>query len=391
MSNATPKNEKILIIDDDDAIRERTFFMLESKGFEILEANSGISGIELAKTHHPDLILLDIVMPEIDGFETCKRLKDSLKTSDIPIIFMSSLTDPHDKIKGLELGAVDYINNVIDQGELLARVETHLHIKAVTQELMKREQLLSSDLHAAANIQKSFLPPNHMQIGNLQLASLWKPLNPLGGDIFNIIPCDQSKLALYMIDVSGHDMPSALVTISVSQYLRQKNTAARPLLSPTEMMLSLDKEYPMDRFDRYFTIFYMILDHLTGKLSYSSAGHPPAILLSKDRECKLLESGGRVIGLAQKIPFEEGNETLRNGDKVFLYTDGITDLKNNKDESYGVERLCSLLEESKGDSVEMIIHKVQISMQEFAKNVSQDDASMMCFEFKEYKVDGIGN
>lgn len=380
--------EKILVINDDDGIREMTQLILQAKGYEIIEANNGRVGIEQAIQQKPDLILLDIIMPEMDGYETCQKLKALSTTKDIPILFFSSLTNPKDKIKGLEFGAVDFINNVVDQGELLARVQTHLHIQSLTRSLLnsneqltQKQKKIDEDLYAAAMIQRSFLPTTNFKIPNLQLAYVWLPGNLIGGDIFNAIQQGHDKVIIYMIDVSGHDVPSALVTVSVSQYLHQQNASSTSLLYPKKMMLDLDKEYPLERFDRYFTIFYVVLDIQTGIFSYSCAGHPPAILLSKSKGLKLLDHGGTIIGLNRNLPFEEGLDELNQGDKIILYTDGVTETRNSDNEFYGTERLYALLDKIKHEPVTQIVNTIQTSLNAFGQGVnSKDDTSVLCFE-----------
>lgn len=381
--------EKILVINDDEGIMGMCLLILQAKGYEAFGACNGREGIEQAVEKKPDLILLDIMMPEMDGYETCQKLKALPTIKDIPVLFFTSLTNPKDKIKGLSLGAVDFINNIVDQGELIARVQTHLHIQSLTRSLMEsNEQLtqkqksLDDDLHAAAMIQRSFLPAKNLKIPKVQLASAWLPANPLGGDIFNTIQCDQNKVIFYMIDVSGHDVPSALVTVSVSQYLQQQNVSSNIQFSPKQMILNLDKEYPLERFNRYFTIFYIVLDITTGSLSYSCAGHPSAVILTKNNGFKVLENGGTIIGLNQGLPFEEGTDQLNPGDKVVLYTDGVTEMKNREEEFYGTERLYALLDKKKHETVEEIVQSIQTSLNDFGQGViSQDDVSIMCFEF----------
>ena len=380
--------EKILVINDDESIRELTRHILEAKGYETFEACNGIVGIENAISHTPDLILLDIMMPDMDGYETCKRLKSSPITKDIPILFFSSLTNSKDKIKGLELGAVDFINNVADKGELIARVQTHLKIQTLTRSLMdsnaqliQKQKNLDDNLHAAAIIQRSFLPPGNLKMPGVNQASIWLPANPLGGDIFNAIECENDQIIFYMVDVSGHDVPSALVTVSVSQYLHQQSVSSASL-APSQILLALDKEYPLERFDRYFTIFYSILNISTGTFSYSSAGHPSAIVLSEKKELRLLDKGGSIIGLGLATAYEGGVEVLSPGDKVFIYTDGVSEMRNLDDELYGTERLYALLERIKNQSVAKIVEMVRESLEDFGHGaVSQDDISIMCFEF----------
>lgn len=383
-------NEKILVINDDAEIRSLTRLILEEQGYQVFDAPNGLKGIEEALKTLPDLILLDVMMPEMDGYETCKRLKNNSKTKNIPVIFLSSLTKPADKIKGLELGAVDFVNNVVDKGELLIRVKIQLELKSLTQalrnanqQLTQKQEALDKDLKAAALIQRSFLPPAKMKFDQLNVAWSWTPSSRLGGDIFNVERHDTSKIVLYMLDVSGHDVPSALVTVSVSQFLHQKNTPVAPLLSPKEILAELDKEYPIERFDRFFTIAYLILDLTTGELSYSSAGHPPGVLLRSDQPPQLLNQGGPIIGLSGKFSFDEESVKLAAGDKVILYTDGVTESESSNGQLFGAERLYGLLDVIKKEPVERIVETVQQTLTDFRQNKhSKDDISLLGFEFK---------
>lgn len=377
--------EKVLIINDDDGIRALTTLLLEEQGFEAYEANGGKKGIEKALQVNPDLILLDIMMPEMDGYETCAALKRDSATQNIPVIFLSSLTNPKDKIKGLEIGGVDFVNNVIDKGELLARVNNQLKIKSLTQalrnsneQLLLKQESLDKDLSAASIIQHSFLPSQTFKSPHVDVAWIWTPRDRLGGDIFNIMPYGDSKLVFYMVDVSGHDVPSALVTISVSQFLHQQK-----LLSPEQIMVELDKEYPLERFDRYFTLFYLILDVSNGQMVFCRAGHTPGIKLSKDKPIKLLNEGGPLVGLNLNLPFEEGIEALESGDKIILYSDGVTDVKNQEGEFFGADRFYSILETNKTLPIKQLIEIVQQALKEFGEGVPPlDDISIMGFEYK---------
>lgn len=382
--------EKILVINDDDGIRAITKLPLVQQGYEVFEANNGKMGLEQSMRVNPDLILLDVMMPEMDGYETCVHLKQNPNTKEIPVIFLSSLTDAKDKIKGLEIGGVDFVNNVVDRGELLARVQNQLKIRSLTralmdsnQKLLLKQESLDNDLRAAAIIQKSFLPHADVQLPNIDISWAWTPSNPLGGDIFNVIQYNPETVIAYMIDVSGHDVPSALVTVSVSQFLNQLNRNSNALLTPQEIMIALDKEYPMERFDRYFTIFYSVLNTSSGNLYYSRAGHLPGIKLSKKKDFQLLEEGGPLVGLNLNLPFEQGSTDLEPGDKIILYTDGITDVKNKQGEFYGAERFYSLLETNKTMPIEKIIQLVKQSINQFSDGLHPvDDISLMGFEFK---------
>ncbi len=387
--------EKILIINDDKPICELLSAFLTQEGYVVKSAFDGFSGIQQTENFQPDLILLDVVMPQMDGYQVCEKLKQNSLTAQIPIIFLSSLTEVKDKIKGLKLGGVDFINRVTDRAELLARVQTHLRIRALTKELIERNQELirkqkhiEEDLAAAAAIQRCLLPSSKTEMNKMDIAWSCLPCEQVGGDIFNVIRVDDEHVIFYILDVSGHGVPSAMITVSVSQQLHQRNDIlgifnAPNILSPKEILKSLDKEFPIERFDKFFTIFYMVLNTQTGQLCYSNAGHPPAVILHPNKQLELLQNGGTVIGINESFPFEEEQKILELGDKIILYTDGVTEYQNHNEEFFGAQRLYEFLEKVKHESVDFIVDGLSKELREFGNGALPiDDVSVMGIAFQ---------
>ena len=223
------------------------------------------------------------------------------------------------------------------------------------------------------------------------------PCERIGGDIFNVFHLDESHLGFYILDVSGHGVPSAMVTVSVSQmlqphsgYLSKKQTEVSPfyqIVSPREVLATLDREYPIDRFDKYFTIVYMVLNIHTGSLRYSNAAHPCPILLHPDGKLDLLDRGGTIIGLDGIVPFEEGELDLRCGDKLFFYTDGLTEYQSDEGQFYGEDRFNALLASLKDQPVGVALELVYESLMQFGNQAKlQDDVSLLGVEFKGKKM-----
>jgi len=347
---------KILITDDSPITRKLLLKILENKGYDLIEAVDGEDAIETCLNEIPDLMLLDISMPKKDGYEVCSTIKADSRTRDIPVIFLSANTDTADKIRGLELGAVDYITKPFSKGEVLARVKTQLKIHLLTQSLVRantqlseRQKALDEDLQAAAQIQKSLIPKEVPKTENFSFAWRFMPCEQVGGDIFNIHRLNDAHLSAYVLDVSGHGVPSAMVTVSVSQtllpnsgaVLSQINGASschEKIISPGDVLSMLDREYPMERFNKHFTITYLVLDERTGRVCYSSAAHPMPVMIRADGEIELLEKGGTIIGMGGAVPFEEGRADMKHGDRLFLYTDGLTEYENRGGDLYGRER-----------------------------------------------------
>jgi sigma-B regulation protein RsbU (phosphoserine phosphatase) len=391
--------EKILIVDDSEDLRKLLSLTLIKSGYDVTEAVDGNDAMEKAHTFKPDLILLDIIMPLLDGFEVCKELKNDEHTSHIPIIFLSGKTDTADKIKGLEIGGSDYITKPFDKGEIIARVQTHLKIQRLTnelieknQELTEKQRRLDEDLVAAGGIQKSLLPLKSPDIKHLDIAWKFLPSYLVGGDIFNFLQLDEDDVAFYIIDVSGHGVPSALVTASVSQLLQHQNSNVTQRkgeaykgyinVSPREVLEILDSEYPLSRFEKYFTMVYAIINVNDGNIIYSNAAHPPPILLHSDGSHELLETGGTIIGMDGILPFEEERKNLHKGDRIIFYTDGVTEFQNDNGDFYSEERFLSILKENKNKKVGVMLDAVITSIEDFGGNAEfQDDISLVGIEY----------
>ena len=266
-------------------------------------------------------------------------------------------------------------------------------LRSLNNELIEKDQRIDIDLKAAAEIQKSLLPQTTFLADNLEIAWKFEPCEHMGGDIFNIFQIDSEHLGIYMLDVSGHGVPAAMVTVSVSQFLQQNTVQMLKnfsFMSPTQVLNALDKEFPFERFNNFFTITYFIINTKNGDMIYSNAGHPFPILLRKNETLELLKKGGPTIGMRdfdvlddRKFRFEEGHLKIKPEDKLFIYTDGIVEYQNDNEEFYGDDRFYNSLKVLKNESVHNIIDKCIKSLMEFGNNTSpQDDISLLALELK---------
>ncbi|MDD3846575.1 MAG: SpoIIE family protein phosphatase [Syntrophorhabdaceae bacterium] len=391
--------ERILIVDDSEDIRALLRHILAAAGYEVAEAPSGNEVLQRAGVFKPDLILLDIVMPGMDGFTVCEELNREESLSDIPIIFLSAKTETADKVKGLELGGADYITKPFQKTEVLARVENQLKIRRLTSDLKRsnaqlteKQKVLDEDLRAAAGIQQSLLPRAIPDIKNLAIAWKFMPSHMIGGDIFNVFRLDENHVGLYMIDVSGHGVPSALITVSVSQFLQpdsgsvtKERTYEPPgyrIVSPGRVLEILDGEYPIDRFGKYFTIVYLIVNTRTGAVRYSNAGHPFPVIMRRNGSLEVLDKGGTIIGLDGLVPFDEEERSLAPGDRVILFTDGVVEYSNSSGEFFGEDRFHSLLSCHGRAEIEELLDTIVASIIDFGKGAEfQDDITLVALEY----------
>ena len=393
--------EKIFIVDDNMVNRKLLAAILKKEGYELLEAVDGGEAVKFALEEQPDLILLDIMMPVKDGYQVCRELKADSRTSNIPIIFLSAKTQVEDKIKGLDLGGSDYVTKPFDRGEVLARVRAHMKIASLTKEvlvanreLVENQQRLQEDLEAAGGIQRSLLPQKPPRMDIIDVAWRFMPCESIGGDIFNVVRLDEDHWGLYMLDVSGHGVPAALVAVSVSQLFHShqglllKESIKPPpfykVVSPADVLSKLDQEYPLERFGRYFTISYNLLNVRNGSIRYSNAAHPPPMLLHENGAMEFLDKGGTIIGMGGILPFEEGEIFAQKGDKLFIFTDGIAEYENRDGEVYGEERFQQELTRLRNEPISVVIDGVMDSLMKFGDdNKPQDDITLLGIDFKE--------
>ena len=392
--------EKILVVDDNVVNRRLLFNILKKEGYELLEASDGEEAIEVAVQGQPDLILLDIMMPKKDGYEVCRELKKDERFAAVPIIFLSAKAETEDKIKGLDLGGADYVTKPFDRGEVVARCHAQLKIRDLTkrltlanQDLVEKQRLIDEDLKAAAEIQRSLLPQEYPNVDIMDVAWKFMPCQSIGGDIFNLIRLDEDNWGIYMVDVSGHGVPSALVAVSVTQMMHSsesvvlKRSIDHPpyyqIAAPPEVLEKLDREYPIERFEKFFTITYIVLNGQSKRIQYSNAAHPPPVLLHTDGTLEFLDKGGTIIGIGGALPFEGGENQLRAGDKLFIYTDGIVEYQDEDGNFYGEDRFFDEMKRLKDEPISSMIDGVIASAMNFGKNNEpQDDISLLGIEIR---------
>lgn len=384
--------ERVLIVDDNAINRRVLQSMLRHEQVALSTASDGEEALAAARREPPNLILLDIMMPAKDGYQVCAELKADPRTEHVPVIFLSALSETADKIRGLELGAVDYITKPFDQGEVLARVRSQLKIQRLAEQIRRahrdlqdKQAHIEEDLKAAAAIQRSLVPSQAPPLAGLHLAWRFIPCERVGGDLFHFVPMPDGQLAVYVLDVSGHGVPAAMVTVSLSQYLspqaRHLSDDGGIAYAPGDVLAALDREYPIERFDKYFTIAYTLIDPRAGRLRYSLGGHPQPLVVRRDGRIELLDAGGALIGVGAPVPFEEAAIDLQPGDRIFLFTDGITECEDRGGAAFGDARLHAALRRG-GHTLDEACDAVIAALHAFAGSAdSQDDITLVGVEY----------
>ncbi|MEE4600678.1 MAG: PP2C family protein-serine/threonine phosphatase [Desulfobacteraceae bacterium] len=252
-------------------------------------------------------------------------------------------------------------------------------------ELQRKQQLIDQDLKSAAAIQQSLLPARSPRIENVQVAWKFEPCEQIGGDIFNFHHMDERNVGLYMLDVCGHGVPAALISVAVSQFLNGADGLLGnncELVSPDIVLNRLDHAFPFERFDSFFSIICMTLDISEGILTYSSAGHPPPVLVHSNGSTETLDHRGPSIGLGCEDIIGQQSIELQTGDKILLYTDGLIENRNSAGVFFGKQRFYDIVKKHRNESVQDIVETIYATVKEFSQQAKpDDDVSILGLEY----------
>lgn len=372
-------NRDILIVDDVPANLHMLSQMLSEQGYKVRAAISGSRALVATRTAPPDLILLDIRMPEMDGYQVCQQLKADAQTHDIPIIFLSALDEVHDKVRAFDVGGVDYITKPFQLPEVLARVRTHLTLREMQRQLQDANRRFEQELVLAGRTQASLLPRQLPEIPGWQLAVTFKPARQTSGDFYDVTLLPNGHLAMLVGDVAdkgaGAALYMALSWTLIRTYTLEYPTQPELVLSTANHRILMDTAA-----DRFVTVFYSVLNPATGELAYCNAGHNPPLLISAQggSAAHRLTRTGLPLGIFEDQVWERGIAQLASGDALLLYTDGITDAQNMTGDFFGEGRLLESARAKAGGSARDIRDAVVARVDGFTDGAPQlDDIALL--------------
>lgn len=403
---------RILLVDDyplNNTLLARTLGM-----YKVGMATSGEEALAAVAMEPPDLILLDINMPGMDGFEVCRRLKQGPVGRDIPIIFLTGMDDAATVAKGFQLGGVDYITKPIDVTEVQARVKNHLTLKKAQEDLKRQNELLEQTIHEqqlnitlARNILRIINnePPRTIDLNQDELLfveSLCKPCNLEGGDHL-LVKCNPraAKTILSLKDQSGHAVNCVLRSIITDLFYNALvfDKESRPLPEIVGRLNQTLCASALFKADEFCTAVMAELGHQSLILTYVSAGHPPILVLRGDRVIALPGPGQDVrnlpLGFMEDVSFTAGSFQLESGDRLLVYSDGLHQLANRPDTpplspQELIDRVQTLLTATPAQPISLLIPALLSSIMGSAEqvadlithNASGDDLSLIALEIE---------
>ena len=362
----------VLVVDDNPVNLQVLVRTLDGAGHRILAARSGQAALEIARRVKPDLILLDVMMPDMGGFDVCKALKAEPAMQETAVIFLSALGDVEDKVSGLSLGAVDYITKPIQPEEVQARVSNHLVRLYLERELRHSRDRLDHELAKAARLQQQLLPrvlPSHPA---LTFGPFYRTSRHAGGDYYDVLDLGDERFAVVVADVSGHGASAAIVMAMIRSVL---HTPAGSSDDPAAVLAYLNRHFRYLWDDAIFaTALYAVIDAKTGSLRVACAGHPHPLLVRHGKAVAPLPVNATVPLLLMEldhIPWSE--HQLQPGDRLLFHTDGITDRENTAGVPYETERLSSALNAARGFPTPVAVDCIVADIELFASGHEADD------------------
>jgi phosphoserine phosphatase RsbU/P len=385
MTQAAEK-KLVLVVDDATANLQVVHSMLKDD-FRIRVATSGAKALALVKDNpQPDLILLDVTMPEMDGYEVCTILKATPESRDIPVIFLTGKTETDDETKGFEVGAVDYIHKPFSPAVVKARIHTHLVLREAREQLALQLLSINNELEMAREIQLSILPHETPSISGLEIVARYFPMTSVAGDFYDFIVVDAKHLGILVADVSGHGLPAALIASMLKVALAAQSPHA---FDPAQVLAGLNQSL-CGKFRRHFaTAAYAFVDMEKKLIAYGAAGHPPLLLwrMSTGRASEVSENGP-PLGLFPAATYSVVEIPVEPGDKAILYTDGIPETTSPSEQEFGADLFKGFLESNHSLRADVFADLLLDELSGWSENPKgqgqQDDLTLLVVDFKSH-------
>ncbi len=379
--------KKILVVDD-EPLNINILVDLLKEEYKMMAAKSGKQALKAARSsNRPDLILLDIMMPEMSGYEVCSILKEDPATKEIPIMFVSAMNEDADETKGFDLGAVDYITKPISPTILQARVKTHLALMQQASELKEahalikvQQERMQEELNVARDIQLSMVPKVFPEYDAVEIFARLEPAREIGGDLYDAFMIDSESLCLCVGDVSGKGAPAALFMAMTKTLIK---SYASSDLSTASIMTRVNDELCENNDESLFvTVFLAILNINTGELRFTNAGHNYPYIIKADKSLVTLkQKHGPIVAAMEELSYREDIITLDRDDLLFLFTDGVTEAMNHNEELFGEKRLENFLVNSDVKDVKATIDGLlqEVALYEDGSLQTDDITVLACY------------
>ncbi len=389
----------ILLVDDDEITRTGMAGRLKRLGCRVIEAGDGTAGLSAIRAQRPDLVILDWMMPGMDGPSVCEAIRADPELKSSQVVLMTAHDRPEQIAEGLSRGADDFLSKAASKQEVLARVHANLRSSALVREIERtRDDLdrshtllstkqaeLESELQSAADFVRAQLPLPGIPVAGISMQWAYQPSLALGGDLFQVSSWGADALGLYILDASGHGVAAALRAVALMTFLREDNLAkAVGSLDPGAIITEANRLFPLTQDGEYFTLWVGRLDISSRMLSYATAGHSGALLQAAGNGSRWLSMASLPLGFDPHSVFESMHTPLLSLDRLYLLSDGIYEAPSPTGELWGRDRLQATLEAHRSHSLgQSIADTMATARQWLAGDIFPDDVALLGLEMLE--------
>lgn len=378
---------RTLIADDDPDILAALRLLLKNAGHNPETVSSPAAVLEAIERSQFDVVLMDLnyardTTSGREGIDLISRIQAI--DPFLPIVVMTAWGTVDLAVEAMRRGVRDFVQKPWENPRLLqtlrkqvkhARARRHLQLRVASDQ--RSDTILKRELAEARELQENLLTTTAPELLGFQIAVEWQPAATVGGDYIGAFNIDDDHTALCVADVVGKGLPAALLMSNFQALL--KSSAAE--FSPAELSTRLNRQlYSNIPLHKFVTAFYGVLNTSTRSLTFTNSGHNPPLLVRANGEYMRLEAGGSVLGGFPDSPFTESTVELLAGDRLLLFTDGLTEAVDESGEQFGEERLIELLRRYRDLDAEELKDLLFNSVGEFCGNTFEDDAALMVVE-----------
>ncbi|OJV13689.1 MAG: hypothetical protein BGO27_00760 [Alphaproteobacteria bacterium 33-17] len=365
--------------------------LLMKNGFKnVFTAKNGIEAIEITKKEIPDLVILDLMMPEMDGFEYCTIIRKEERFANLPIIVQTATNLTKQKTQAFSCGATDFVNKPIDPEELIARIKVHLENHILLEKLQNYQERLRSELTNAQKMQEALMPNDLarkllLENYGLKIQSYFLPSLEIGGDFWSFDPIDEDRVAFHITDFSGHGIGAAINTFRLHTIISELKDKSLKLSSAEAVNHINHSLTAILARGQFATLLYGIFDLKNDQIEYTACGSPPGFILNiREKTIRKIDSAGLPIGISSSYSYEHKTSDFKKGDILILYSDALIETEDLHGNMLGLEKLESMLTNYINSTNSLMSEKLfDHIMETFAKNYMMrltDDYTLVFFE-----------
>lgn len=392
---------RILIVDDDVDMRRLLLRTLQRWEYDVVAASDGVQAWEILQHEPISFVITDWIMPNLDGLELCRRIREGRFARYIYVILLTAKNSKDELIKGMEAGADDFLIKPFNAGELKVRIRAGERIVKLENDLEEQNKKLQEaysrireDLDAAVTMQRSLLPSRALVVPGFSFEWLFVPCHFVAGDIFNVFQLNEHQIGYYILDVAGHGIPAAMLSVTLSKLLSPTASQGNPLVrfiqdpphydivTPAEAVHTLNQLFQSEADAmQYFTMIYGIVDTRNARILLTQAGHPSPIYQPKEAQAELLGTGGFPVGMLPDITYREEKLYLHPGDRLFFYSDGIPECTGKDGERFSIPRLMGLVDEWRDRPLQDAMAGIKQAIERWrGSDEFEDDITLLALE-----------